>query len=133
MTNETPSGGWDQPPAAPPPGAPGTPPRKTGRKVGVGCLAVVDRMLGGLDHVGNLRPLCESCHRLQPSFGPEEVDQAVAWFSAGYDPIRDIAREVNAAHEEGWRRAAEELGMSLAEYEDHCIQRVHTTREHDAD
>lgn len=94
---------------------------------------VVDRMLGGLDHVGNLRPLCESCHRLQPSFGPEEVDQAVAWFSAGYDPIRDIAREVNAAHEEGWRRAAEELGMSLAEYEDHCIQRVHTTREHDAD
>lgn len=44
---------------------------------------LVDRCLGGLDHVGNLALLCSNCHRVMPSFDIDEGPQAIGWVVAG--------------------------------------------------
>ena len=53
---------------------------------------VIDRFCGGLDHEANLRPLCASCHRLQPIFRPGEEEQALAWFA---DPVSPLAQIIS--------------------------------------
>lgn len=41
---------------------------------------VIDRALDGLDIEPNLRPLCASCHKFQPSFEPGDEELALRWF-----------------------------------------------------
>jgi hypothetical protein len=42
---------------------------------------VIDRCFGGSDDAANLRPLCETCHEIQPSFVPGEEAVALYWFT----------------------------------------------------
>ncbi len=44
---------------------------------------LVDRWNGGVDGPQNLVPLCYACHKLMPSFGPGEGQEAIAWVQAG--------------------------------------------------
>lgn len=44
---------------------------------------LVDRQVGGLDHVGNMVPLCLLCHRVMPMFEIDEGDKAIAWVLNG--------------------------------------------------
>ena len=48
---------------------------------------VIDRHCGGLDNVENLRPLCSTCHRLQPSFAPGDEVAALEWFDHHESPV----------------------------------------------
>ena len=48
---------------------------------------VIDRCFGGLDHEGNLRPLCTWCHRQQPPFSPGEEASALAWVGDAAAPL----------------------------------------------
>jgi hypothetical protein len=43
---------------------------------------IIDRCAGGLDHAGNLLPLCHVCHREQPEFVNGDEAEALAWFGA---------------------------------------------------
>lgn len=55
---------------------------------------VIDVALGGGSTVDDVRPLCVYCHRMQPSFAPDEAHQALIWF---YDPSTAFwARGINA-------------------------------------
>lgn len=40
---------------------------------------LVDRCRDGLDHEPNLSLLCGRCHKVMPSFGPDEGDAAIQW------------------------------------------------------
>lgn len=53
---------------------------------------VIDRTLGGLDDVQNLRPLCYPCHRDQPVFGPGEESVAMLWFELPTELAWYVAR-----------------------------------------
>lgn len=44
---------------------------------------LVDRFLGGLDHAGNLVPLCRPCHRVMPMFEIDQGQDAIDWVGAG--------------------------------------------------
>lgn len=44
---------------------------------------LVDRFLGGLDHAGNLVPLCSQCHRVMPMFEIDQGQDAIDWVRAG--------------------------------------------------
>jgi hypothetical protein len=45
---------------------------------------LIDRCFDGLDHAGNLVPLCASCHKAMPSFRPGDEGAAVFWLRTGY-------------------------------------------------
>jgi hypothetical protein len=55
---------------------------------------VIDRFAGGLDTLPNFRPLCPTCHRLQPMFVPGQEAEALAWFDDHRSPLIDIANAV---------------------------------------
>ena len=55
---------------------------------------LVDRFLGGLDHAGNLVPLCVACHRLMPLFEIDQGQVALDWVRAGgwQHEMRDVLK-----------------------------------------
>ena len=51
---------------------------------------VIDRVGDGLDNEANLRPLCVTCHRLQPAFVNGQEAEAEVWFNDHRSPLLDI-------------------------------------------
>lgn len=41
---------------------------------------IIDRCCDGLDHAGNLAPLCRTCHKKQPMFESGMEAEALTWF-----------------------------------------------------
>lgn len=70
---------------------------RCGTSEGLERAHVIDRFLGGLDNLVNLRPLCSQCHRLQPSFAPGQEDEALEWFGKQGSPLVAIVNQFLAA------------------------------------
>jgi len=52
------------------------------RSTGLERAHIIDRAVdNGLDHEGNLAPLCKRCHATQPIFKPGQEAEALAWFN----------------------------------------------------
>ena len=62
---------------------------------------VIDRVCDGLDHAGNLRPLCKQCHRYQPIFKAGEELEALLWFNRRGRALTEFIDGVITRHRVG--------------------------------